>query len=313
MQPQILVVDDQLTVVKSWEAVLSETGIGVVGTRDGHEAWDKFQRTKFDAVITDIKMPGMDGIELLKKIKDTDKEVEVIVFTGYGSQDNVGKARDLGAYEFILKPVSPHTMTDVAIRALARRGFTRDQFTPRWQWLVRPPDIAARMKAELEAETAGPEAGLITKEHLEKLETIVVKYRGRPGSLIPTLQEAQNLIGFLPPDIQRKVAGGLDIPASEVFSVVTFYAFFTMSPKGRHNIRVCLGTACYVKGGKEIVGKIKDNIGIGIGDITPDMKFSLEAVRCLGACGLAPTMTVGQDVHGRINISKVMDILDQYE
>ena len=312
MQPQVLIVDDQLSVVKSWEAILSETGISVAGARDGKEAWQQFQKKKFDAVITDIRMPGMDGIELLEKIKKADRKVEVIVLTGYGSKENVSRATDLGAYDFILKPAAPRDMVDATIRALGRRGFERSKFKPRWQWLVRPADVAAKMKAELE-EAKGKPGPEIPKEHYEKLDEILAKWRGKPGCLIPALQEAQGLIGYLPPAIQKIIAAGLDLPVSEVFSVVTFYAFFTMKPRGKFNIRVCLGTACYVKGGKEIVGKIKEGMGIGIGEMTDDMKFSIEVVRCLGACGLAPTLTVGQDVHGRINPAKTMEIFKQYE
>ena len=235
-----------------------------------------------------------------------------MVFTGYGSQEQVDRARDLGIYEFVLKPVSPQTMTDVAIRVLGRRGFSKEQFTPRWQWLVRPPDIAARLRVQIEERPDKADKGKISAEQLEQVDAVIATGRRRPGGLIPTLQESQGVIGFLPPMIQRRIAKGLDIPASEVFSVVTFYAFFTMVPRGKYNIRVCLGTACYVKGGRDIVGKIRDGMGIGIGEITDDMKFSLEAVRCLGACGLAPTMMVGPDVHGRINVTRVMDLFDPY-
>lgn len=312
MKPQILVVDDQMAVVKSWEAVLSQTGISVVGAKDGDEAWGKFQKGSFDAVVTDIRMPGTDGIELLKKIKDKDDKVQVIVFTGYGSQESARRAVELGAYEFILKPVSPQTMTDVAIRALARRGYSRDQFTTEWRWLIRPPQVAKVMRAELEKAAEKPEEE-IDKQRWQELEAVIAEGRGRPGSLIPVLQKAQGIIGYLPPIVQKKIAEGLEVAVSEVFSVVTFYAFFTMKPRGRHNIRVCLGTACYVKGGREIVGKIRENLGIGIGEITQDRKFSLEAVRCLGACGLAPAIMVGPNVHGRVNPARIMMLLESYE
>jgi NADH:ubiquinone oxidoreductase subunit E/ActR/RegA family two-component response regulator len=312
MQPQVLVVDDQLTVVRSWEAVLSETGIEVTGTRDGREAWEKFQKARFDAVITDIKMPGMDGMELLKKIKESGKEAEVVVFTGYGSQDHVDRAKDLGVYEFILKPVSPTTMTDVALRALARRGFSKDQFTPRWQWLVRPPDVAARMKAEAEKMAPMPEAARITQEHFEKIDALAARYRHMPGGLIPTLQKVQNLVGYLPPLVQKRIAVRLDVPVSEVFSVVTFYSFFTMVPRGKHVCRVCLGTACYVLGGKEIASKLCQNFNVELGQTTDDMLYTIEAVRCLGACGLAPAMTVDGRVYGRNDPGRVVSVLETY-
>jgi len=127
------------------------------------------------------------------------------------------------------------------------------------------------------------------------------------------LQEAQELIGYLPPVVQRHIARGLRVPVSEVHGVVSFYSFFTMKPKGKHNVKVCLGTACYVKGAEEIANKMKEGLGVEVGGITGDRKFSLESVRCLGACGLAPVVVVDRDTHGSVNPVKAMELLKQYE
>ncbi|MBF0559783.1 MAG: NAD(P)H-dependent oxidoreductase subunit E [Nitrospirae bacterium] len=145
-----------------------------------------------------------------------------------------------------------------------------------------------------------------------KLDDIILRHKNKPGSLIPVLQEAQELIGYLPPVVQRHVARGLKVPVSEVHGVVSFYSFFTMKPKGKHNIRVCLGTACYVKGAEEVVKKLSDGLKIQVGGITDDKKYSLETVRCLGACGLAPVVVIDKDTFGSINPVKVLDLLKDY-
>ena len=145
------------------------------------------------------------------------------------------------------------------------------------------------------------------------MEGIIRRYRNKPGSLIPVLQEAQELIGYLPPVVQKHIARGLRVPVSEVHGVVSFYSFFTMKPKGKHNVKVCLGTACYVKGAEEIANKMKEGLGVEVGGITDDRRFSLESVRCLGACGLAPVVVVDKDTHGSVNPVKAMELLKQYE
>jgi NADH-quinone oxidoreductase subunit E/NADP-reducing hydrogenase subunit HndA len=112
--------------------------------------------------------------------------------------------------------------------------------------------------------------------------------------------------------VQRHIAKGLNFSASEVHGVVSFYSFFTMKPRGKHNIRVCLGTACYVKRAEEIMDKLKEDLNIDVGEVTPDKLFSIESVRCLGACGLAPVVVIGEDTHGSINPVKTGELIDQY-
>lgn len=153
----------------------------------------------------------------------------------------------------------------------------------------------------------------IPEEELSKLDPVIAKYAGRHGYLIPALKEAQEIFGYLPQEVQTRLAQGLNISPSYIYGVVSFYAFFTMIPRGRHTIRLCLGTACYVKGAPEILAKIEQELCIGVGDTTPDKRFTLVEVRCLGACGLAPVMMVGEDTHGNLEPGTVMDILDQYK
>ena len=132
-------------------------------------------------------------------------------------------------------------------------------------------------------------------------------------SLIPVLHQAQELFGYLPVEVQQRIADALTLPVSEVYGVVTFYSFFSMHPRGRHTVNVCLGTACYVRGAKKVVEALKDELGVDMGETTDDRRFSLTAQRCFGACGLAPVIMVGEDVHGRITAKKIPSILSQYE
>ncbi len=150
-------------------------------------------------------------------------------------------------------------------------------------------------------------------EQMAGLEAVINHHQNRPGSLIPVLEEVQELLGYIPKSIQHKVAVGLNVPLSEVYGVVTFYHFFTIIPRGRHTIRCCLGTACYVRGGKKNLDKLAAGLGVKPGETTPDRRFTLETVRCLGACGLAPVLMIDDDTHRQVKPAKVLDILDDYQ
>ncbi len=169
------------------------------------------------------------------------------------------------------------------------------------------------MSQEAVAQQTATNNEIITPAMFLKIDEIVARYKDKPGSLIPVLQQAQEVCGYLPPAVQRYVARGMNISPSVVFGVATFYSFFTLVPRGKHVIRVCLGTACYVKRSEEILDKIKDELELEVGEVTRDKKYSLEAVRCLGACGLAPVVVIGQDTYGDVAATKVMDIVKKYE
>ncbi len=151
-----------------------------------------------------------------------------------------------------------------------------------------------------------------TPQQSEKLQEVIAKYKGTEGALIPVLHEAQEIYGYLPYEVQKKISEGLDIPMAEIYGVVTFYTQFSIYPKGQFNVAVCLGTACYVKGSGDIIDKIKERLGIEVGQCTDDGRFSLEATRCIGACGLAPVLTVNDDVYGKLTVDDVDDILSKY-
>ncbi len=153
----------------------------------------------------------------------------------------------------------------------------------------------------------------LTAEERSAVNAIIDRYRSKPGSLIPVLEDVQDALGYLPKSIQRKIALGLGVPLGEVYGVVTFYSFFTTVPRGRHTVKCCLGTACYVRGGKKILEKLSTTLGIEPGTTTADRRFSLETVRCLGACGLAPVMTADADTFRQVKPARLIELLEKYD
>jgi len=150
-------------------------------------------------------------------------------------------------------------------------------------------------------------------EREQKLQEIINKYKDTKGALIPVLHEAQEVYGYLPASVQKKISEGLNVPLAEIYGVVTFYTQFSLNPKGKYKIQVCMGTACYVKGSGQILDKLKEKLGIDVGECTDDGKFSLDACRCIGACGLAPVIMINDDVYGRLVADDVEGIIEKYK
>ena len=152
-----------------------------------------------------------------------------------------------------------------------------------------------------------------TKEQEEQLMAVIERHKDQEGATIPVLHEAQEIYGYLPIEVQKMISVGLNVQLAEIYGIVTFYAQFSLNPKGVYQIGVCLGTACYVKGSGDILEKIKEILKIDVGECTPDGKFSLDATRCIGACGLAPVITINDDVYGRLTVEEIPGILQKYE
>ncbi len=151
-----------------------------------------------------------------------------------------------------------------------------------------------------------------TAEQERQLHEVIGKYKSDPSRLMTVMQEAQEIYGYLPIEVQQMIADGMNVPLEKVYGVATFYAQFALSPKGVYNVSVCLGTACYVKGAGDLFNKISEKLGIGADECTEDGRFSLTACRCIGACGLAPVLTVNNDVYGRLTVDDVDGILAKY-
>jgi NADH:ubiquinone oxidoreductase subunit E len=150
------------------------------------------------------------------------------------------------------------------------------------------------------------------QEKYARISQIIDEYKDKEGSLIQILHLAQGIYGYLPLELQQFIAQELDIPLSKVSGVTTFYSFFATKPRGEYTIRVCLGTACYVRGSKKIVERLRDILGIEVGDTTVDGKFTLEVMRCIGACGLAPAISINGKVYKQVNPDKLQSILGKY-
>jgi len=151
--------------------------------------------------------------------------------------------------------------------------------------------------------------GLMTDERKDALKRLLEDFRGTQGPLIQVLHRAQDLFGYLPPDVQQAVATGLDLPLSTVRGVVTFYNFFRTEPRGEHVISVCTGTACHVKGAERVIDILNETLGIGLGETTEDGRFTVQGVRCIGACGLAPVMMIDDEVYGKLDRKRIEEIL----
>ncbi|MCK9625512.1 MAG: NADH-quinone oxidoreductase subunit NuoE [Bacteroidales bacterium] len=148
--------------------------------------------------------------------------------------------------------------------------------------------------------------------HKKQIKDICDSFNNESGELINVLHKTQSVFGYLPEAVQREIANNLKISAAKVYGVVTFYSFFTMKPKGKYAISLCLGTACYVRGAENVLEEFKKELGINVGEVTPDGKFSLDCLRCIGACGLAPVVLIGDKVYGRLDPSKVKEVLANY-
>lgn len=153
----------------------------------------------------------------------------------------------------------------------------------------------------------------LTEENYEKLHKVIEDHKTMQGPLMPILHEAQHIFGAIPMEVQKKISEELHIPLAEIYGVVTFYSQFTLEPKGDYLISVCLGTACYVRGAQQLIDKISEMTKVSVGKTSPDGKFSLEATRCIGACGLAPVLTVNEDVYGRLTLEDIPGIIQKYQ
>ena len=151
-----------------------------------------------------------------------------------------------------------------------------------------------------------------TAEQEAQLMQVINDNKHDKSNLMVVMQKAQDIYGYLPIEVQEMISEGMEVPLEKIYGVATFYAQFSLSPKGKYNISVCLGTACYVKGSGDLFDKLSERLGIGADECTPDGKFSLEACRCIGACGLAPVLTINDDVYGRLTVDDIDGILAKY-
>lgn len=147
----------------------------------------------------------------------------------------------------------------------------------------------------------------------DQLVSFIEEWKEKPGNLIMILHKVQEEFGYVPREAAKKVASMLDVPLAKIYGVVTFYHFFKLTKPGKYNIQVCMGTACYLKGGEDVIQELENLLGIGVNQVTPDGRFSIEAVRCVGCCGLAPVMVIGDEVYGKLTKDQLPEILAKYQ
>lgn len=282
---KVLVVEDDPIVSKSCERILKGAGFDVVNAYSGRDGISKLEQSSYGLVLTDLKMPDINGIELIRWIKKSKIDTNIVIITGYPSQETIKEALNLGIIDYIPKPFTPNILIDVV-----SRGF----------------DFQDKKEKKLTSKDELPPA------MMEELGRVIVEHQHKPGTLIHVLERAQEIVGYLPPYVQRLISRGLRIPEAEIHSVVSFYHFFTMKPKGDHVIKVCLGTACYAKRAEQLIETFQRQLGIKLDEVTYDRKFSLEGVRCLGVCGLAPVVVVDQDAYGMMDEEKVKQVIELY-
>ena len=284
---KFLVVDDEKVIVRSVQMILKAEGYDIEGASSGKDAILKMEQNSYDLVLTDLMMPEMDGISLIRWLKENRPDVGVVILTGYPSQETIKEALELGIIDYVPKPFTPAVLLDVTQRAI--------------EWLSKKTAVEEK-----------PGKDEFPPSMIEEIDRVIKKYRHKPGSSIPVLQRCQQIVGYLPPEVQKRVAKGLNLSPAQIHSIVSFYSFFTMTPRGDHNVRVCLGTACYVKRVEESLNKLKEELKIDVGGVTEDRKFSIEVVRCLGACGLAPVIVIDEETYGAVTPKKVTEILKEY-
>jgi NADH-quinone oxidoreductase subunit E len=287
MKGNVLVVDDEKVVLKSCERILAPEGYDVETTSSAVQGLSKLREKDYDVVITDMKMPEMDGLEFIRQLREHSPDQDVILITGYPSQGSIKEALRMNIVDYLPKPFSPALLLDITNKAF-----------------------------EIKKKGAAPpsENGDYTEEVVRKLDETILMYSKRPGAggLIPVLMDAQEIVGYLPPVVLRHIARGLNLSVSEVHGVVSFYSYFSVKPKGRNRIKICLGTACYVKRANEIIKRLNEVLGIDMDEVTDDREFSMESVNCLGACSIAPVVVVGKDSYGSVEPAEADKILDNY-
>jgi len=286
MSSRILVIDERMAASGELQRVLTPQGHLVESVCAIGEALENLGLKKYDLIILDVGRSREEDIEFIRSLKTASPETPVILMAHSPSPEQYNRAMEL-KIDYYIPGYSPAHV------------------------LFRTIDRALRKDSD-QKHTEADSQGEFSPEMLRKLDSVMARYRNKPGSLIPVLQAAQEIVGYLPPVILKRIAKGMRVSESEVHGVVSFYSYFTMKPRGRHNIRVCLGTACYVKSAEEVVRHLSEGLNVEVGGMTTDKKFSLETVRCLGACGLAPVVVIDKETHGPVNPVKAVDLLKDY-
>jgi len=294
--PQILIMEDEMSVAKGLELVLSEEGYTVDLAMTGRSALDSFSQKAFDLLIADLRLPDIDGLEVIKKVKNSRPDTEVIVVTGYSTVSSAVEAMKLGATDYLSKPFTDDELMSAVRVALHEKK-------------VFNTGAAAAAVAELSVPALEP-----LHEDLQRIQEIMTQARqefsGTREELIPMLQKVQNHLGFITESALEEIARFTRTPTASVYGIATFYEQFRLHPVGRHIVKVCRGTACHVKGAERILSEIGTRFGMSPGQTSDDRMFTLETVACFGSCAIAPVVVVDDSVKGRMNPTKTREVME---
>jgi NADH-quinone oxidoreductase subunit E len=292
--PQILIMEDELSVAKGLEMVLTEEGYGVDLAMTGHSALASFDCKTFDLLIADLRLPDLDGMEVIKQVKERQPDTDVIVITGYSTVPSAVAAMKIGAADYLSKPFTQDEFMSAVKVVLDTKGLSKPDQTP-------------------ETEPVAPFLEPLP-EDLQKVTEIMTQVRqeffGKRDELIPILQRVQSELGYIPEEALKEITRFIRTPAASVYGVATFYEQFRLHPVGRHIIKVCRGTACHVKGAQRILNEIETRFRMSPGQTSNDRMFSLETVACFGSCAMAPVVVVNDKVKGRMDPAKTRQAME---
>ncbi|MFZ5519108.1 MAG: NAD(P)H-dependent oxidoreductase subunit E [Candidatus Zhuqueibacterota bacterium] len=289
---KILVIDDEPGLREGCRRICEAEGFQVMVAQNGRAGLDIAETNKIDCALIDLKLPDMDGLDVLRTIRSVHPEILAIIITGHGSIEIAVEAIKLGAYDFLSKPFTPDQLMKIVNKGLSEKK-------ERQEGLALKQDRRERAVDDLNSMTL--------------VDEIMARYNYRNSALIAMLQDIQKQFNYLPQNLLRYVALRLNVPLPRVYSISTFYKAFSLKPRGRHLIDVCLGTACHVRGGMNIMERLERELGIKNGETTYDEKFSVKSVRCVGCCGLAPVIVIDEEFHGKLNQEQIPKILARYQ
>ena len=281
--PQVLIMEDEVSVAKGLGMVLSEEGYNVDLAMTGRSALDTFNQKMFDLLIADLRLPDIDGMEVIKQVKRRRPDTEVLVITGYSTVTTAVEAMKLGASDYLSKP------------------FTEDEFLSAVKGALVTKEFMAADAAATPLEPL-PEDSLRLTEVMQQIRQ---RFTGRQQEVITILQMVQNAVGYIPTEALQQVADFTRMPEAAVYGIATFYERFRLSPVGRHVVKVCRGTACHVKGADKILHEIEHRYKLSPGQTSKDRMFTLETVACFGSCAIAPVVVVDDKVSADMDPDKV--------
>jgi NADH:ubiquinone oxidoreductase subunit E/FixJ family two-component response regulator len=325
MAGKMLVIDDDPMVLSSCLRIFEAESFYVVTTTSPEEGLSLVLDTYFDVILCDWMMPGLDGMEVIARLEETSPGSAVVMISGYPSIDRATEAMKRGAMDYVAKPFTPDEIIKAVNEAIQRKDAEERKIIERFGALTKTgqislPSIDEKILQALyvaiderrQMETRPSLEALSEPERLQEMTHAVIdKYNRDKNNIIAILQAVHSYAGYLSYEAIGLIARELDISEHEIFGTASFYAQFKFEKPGKHLIRACSGTACFVSGGGVILEAIKSKLNIAPGQTTKDGMFSLERVACLGCCALAPVVTIDDAVYGQMSPAKLSRAIDK--